>query len=282
MCCSSPLGSQALPWSMVSLPGITPLKKTDSLSQQLSSVKSPSASGGLSCPPLPSHDVILSGLSLFRYCVCCHSCCEFLCAVPCYVQKTLFPWRCPQPLALSVFLFIPLQEDSLNLSQRGVICWLCLMLSTPVSYSLHIWQSRSSVLIAIYCQKLLGWLRDALISGSSNKSLGDSLVLSLFSENIGSKFSLRAHNFLTLITLLDMDSMSWSNKIFYFEFIWFSCRSPHHFTFYSVSLLSCLVCSWWNPMVKEILLYVMLLLRDRVLLYCPGWTQTPEIKDSCQ
>lgn len=99
-----------------------------SLSQQVAIVTSILIKGGTLCPFLFLSAVILSGVNLYRSCVCCHSLCEFILCQSCYVQNMLFPWTHSQSLSLKIFV----GSCSLTFA-GGVIKISYLVHSTPKS-----------------------------------------------------------------------------------------------------------------------------------------------------
>lgn len=86
------------PFHLVTIPGITPLKKTDFFffsSHQMPTA--PQWGVGL-YTTLPLHVGNLLGFSMYRTCICCHSLCEFTCA-----KEHLSHWL---PLALTIITIL--------------------------------------------------------------------------------------------------------------------------------------------------------------------------------
>lgn len=97
----------------------------------------------------------------------CHSLCESILHQFSCIWKTLFPWtNLPPPLTLTISL-PPLLHSLLSPEGRG-------LMKTKSLNSLHIVLFWVSVLVPIYCRRMIvwRWMSKALIYGYSTKLLG--------------------------------------------------------------------------------------------------------------
>lgn len=138
-----------------------------SLSQKLSIVKNFLMRGVTLCPLLFLCAAILSGLSLFKSCVCYLGLSEFLWAsAPAYLENAFFFWV--TNLLWLLNFFCPLSHKDLR-----ALNWRALMKTTHLPLSPSLSSCCSSVLTTVDCNKKLLWwgFSDALIHGYRNMYL---------------------------------------------------------------------------------------------------------------
>ena len=130
---------------------------------------------------------------------------------PCSIWKTLFPWSHPSLLSLttSYYCFFfpePCQEPNRDIPLRVEY--------SNVSHSLYIVHLQFSMLIAIYCKKLL-WLglSDILVYGHRSLSLSVILLLWSFSRIIAVDFPLGSieSSILGYFSSVSFYLMDWAN-----------------------------------------------------------------------